>query len=159
MYGDGGIAQDAAAALFLFDEAGEQSNALAVKNLAAMNEQGSAAKSGVAAITASPADVAPPATNALPSSMPPIRRNARPLAGESPPYPREAIRAGISKGRVVARLSIDEQGNVSELIIVASDPPKVFDRTVIDTLKMWKFPADGTKYVTEVDTKFEVKSK
>jgi TonB family protein len=90
------------------------------------------------------------------SEMPPIRRDLRPIAKDDIPYPREAAKARI-EGKVVARMWIDGQGNVSEVTIVAADPPKVFDQTVIDTLKKWKFAGDGTKYVGEIETKFELK--
>ena len=105
---------------------------------------------------AEPGLVAPPGNNPVPTSMPAIRRNVARLAGENPPYPRAAIRAGISEGKVVARVMIDEMGNVSEVIIVGAEPPKYFDQVVIDTLKKWKFRADGTKYVTEVENKFKL---
>ena len=35
--------------------------------------------------------------------------------GDDPVYPRQAIRAGIAKGRVLARVMIDEKGNVTEV--------------------------------------------
>jgi len=56
----------------------------------------------------------------------------------------------------VARVMIDEKGNVSDVIIVSADPPRHFDRAVIDALKEWKFRAEGEKYVGEVEINFKL---
>lgn len=102
-----------------------------------------------------PPVVAPPAPPAPPK--PAVRRNPKRVSGESLEYPRAAQRAGIEKGRVVARLMIDEKGNVTEVVIVSSDPPKVFDRTVIEGVKDWKYAAEGEKFVAEIDVVFSLK--
>ena len=39
---------------------------------------------------------------------------------DEPSFPREAIRAGVEKGQVVARLTIDEKGNVTDVDIVGA---------------------------------------
>jgi len=49
------------------------------------------------------------------------------------------------------------EGNVYDVIIVSADPPKHFDRVVIDALKEWKFKAEGEKYVGEVEINFSLK--
>ncbi len=77
--------------------------------------------------------------------------------GDDPSYPREAIRAGVAKGRVVARLQIDEKGNVTDVNITVSDPPRVFDKVVRAALEGWKFKAEGEKYVGEVEINFTLK--
>jgi protein TonB len=99
-----------------------------------------------------PPVVAPPAP-----PKPAVRRGITRIAGEDPTYPREAIRAGVSKGRVVARLRIDEKGNVTDIDIIASNPPRVFDRAVREALQGWKFQAEGEKYVGEVEINFTLK--
>jgi protein TonB len=96
---------------------------------------------------------APPA----PQPKPAIRRGIVRLSGEDPVYPRQATRAGIAKGRVLARVMIDENGHVTEVIIVSAEPPRHFDRAVIDALKEWKFKADGEKYVGEIEINFSLK--
>jgi len=103
---------------------------------------------------------APPKVEAPPAPPPPkpaVRRGITRISGDDPTYPREAIRNGISKGRVVARLKIDEKGNVTEVDIVSSSPPRVFDRVVRDALSDWKFRAEGEKYVGEVEINFTLK--
>ena len=88
---------------------------------------------------------------------PAIRKDPTRKSGDDLVYPRAAIRAGVSKGRVVARVMIDEKGNVYDVIIQSSDPPRVFDRTVIDGVKEWKYAAEGEKYVAEIEVVFVLK--
>jgi len=99
-----------------------------------------------------PVVVAPP-----PAPKPAIRRGVTRIAGDNPEYPRAAIKDGVAKGRVVARLNIDEQGNVTEVIIFSAEPQRYFDRAVISALKGWKFASDGEKYVAEVELNFTLK--
>ncbi len=99
-----------------------------------------------------PPVVAPPAP-----PKPAIRRGITRISGDDPVYPREAIRAQVAKGRVVVRLLIDEKGNVTDVIIVSSDPPRVFDRAVKQALEEWKFKAEGEKYTGEVEINFTLK--
>jgi protein TonB len=106
---------------------------------------------------AEPHVIAPPVVEAPPAPpKPAVRRGIARLSGDDPVYPRAAIRAGVEKGRVVARVMIDEKGNVSDVIIVSADPPRHFDRAVIDALKEWKFRAEGEKYVGEVEINFKL---
>jgi protein TonB len=96
---------------------------------------------------------APPA----PPPKPAVRRGITPVTREDPVYPRAAIRAGIDKGRVLARVNIDEQGNVTDVIIVSADPPRHFDSSVREALSKWKFKAEGEKYVGEIEVVFSLK--
>ena len=102
-----------------------------------------------------PPVVAPPAPPAPPK--PAVRKDPQRKSGDDLVYPRAAIRAGHNKGRVVARVMIDEKGNVYDVIIQSSDPPRVFDRTVIDGVKEWKYAAEGEKYVAEIEVIFVMK--
>ncbi|MBA3504874.1 MAG: TonB family protein, partial [Betaproteobacteria bacterium] len=52
---------------------------------------------------------------------------------------------------------IDEQGNVIDVTIVSANPPRHFDRAVIDALMGWKFRGEGEKYVGEVEVNFTLK--
>jgi protein TonB len=103
-----------------------------------------------------PPVVAPPAPVA-PPPKPAVRRGVGRISGDDLVYPRAAIRAGVEKGRVVARVMIDEKGQVTDVIIVSAEPPRVFDRTVIDGVREWKFKADGEKYVAEIEVNFSLK--
>ena len=117
----------------------------------------------ISSVTAEPPKeahvIAPPPPVAAPPAppKPAIRRGIVRLSGEDPQYPREAIRAGVAKGRVVARLQIDEKGNVTDVNITVSDPPRVFDKVVRAALEGWKFKAEGERYVGEVEINFTLK--
>jgi protein TonB len=103
--------------------------------------------------------IAPPVVEPAPPAppKPAVRRGVSRISGDDLVYPRAAIRAGVEKGRVVARVTIDEKGNVTEVIIVSAEPPRQFDKTVIDGIKEWKFKADGEKYVAEIEVNFILK--
>jgi len=99
-----------------------------------------------------PPVVAPPA----PAPKPAIRRGVSRLSGDDPTYPKAAIKANIERGRVVARVYIDEKGNVTNVEIRESEPPRIFDRAVITALQDWKFSAEGEKYIAEVELNFKL---
>jgi protein TonB len=116
----------------------------------------------IAAVTPAPPVeppvIAPPAPPAPPPPpKPAVRKGISRISGENPSYPREAIKAGVSSGRVVAYVYIDEKGNVTEVKIMDSHPPRVFDREVIRALSDWKFQPEGEKYIGEVDLNFTLK--
>jgi len=100
---------------------------------------------------------APPPVVVQAPPKPAVRRGITKMSGDDPAYPREAIRAGVQKGRVVVRLSIDENGKVTEVNIVASEPRGVFDKAVRSALEGWRFRAEGEKYVGEVEINFTLK--
>jgi protein TonB len=93
-----------------------------------------------------------------PPPKPAIRRGGQLeiVAREPMNFPREAERAGVEKGTVVARMQIDGDGNVTEVQIISADPPRVFDKEVRRALSMYKFKADGEKYVAEIEIGFRL---
>jgi protein TonB len=114
----------------------------------------------IAAITPTPPPeppvIAPPAPPPPPAPpKPAIRKGIIAISKPEMDYPREALRKGIYSGRVVARLNIDEKGNVTDVKIVEANPPRVFDRDVIANLMQWKFQGDGEKYIGEVEVEFK----
>ena len=110
-------------------------------------------------VIAPPPPPAPPAVVVAPPAppKPAIRRGITPVQRVDPEYPRAAIRAGVEKGRVLARVNIDEQGNVTAVNIVSAEPPRVFNQSVTDALMQWKFKAEGEKYVGEIEVTFTLK--
>ncbi len=100
--------------------------------------------------------IAPPVV-APPAPKPAIRKGLVPINRVDPIYPREAIRAGIAKGHVVARLSVDEQGNVTEVHIIEADPPGVFNKEVTRAMMQWKFKPEGEKFLGDVELNFTLK--
>jgi protein TonB len=118
----------------------------------------------ISAVTAAPPPpqvAAPPPVVAAPPPPPPpkpaVRRNLVRIGGDPPEFPRAARRNNIEKGQVLARLMIDEKGNVTEVIIVSANPPRHFDKAVIDALSEWKFKPEGEKYVGEIEIAFTLK--
>jgi protein TonB len=98
-------------------------------------------------VIAPPPVVAPPA----PAPRPAVRQGVQCADIDKPGFPREARKAGVDKGEVNAIVQIDEQGNVFDVQIVSSNPPRVFDRVVKESLINWKkCTADGTKYKASV---------
>jgi periplasmic protein TonB len=114
----------------------------------------------IAAVTptppAEPVVIAPPVV-APPAPKPAVRKGLVPVEVIKPEYPREAIRAGVQSGKVVCLLDVDEKGNVTDVKIKSAQPPRVFDREVVNTLMRWKFIPDGEKYVAEVEVNFTLK--
>ncbi len=102
--------------------------------------------------------IAPPAPEPPPppAPKPAVRRGIQRTGGENPEFPMAAIKAGVERGRVIARLNIDEKGNVTDVIITYAEPPRYFDRAVIQALKTWKFRPEGEKYVGEVEVNFKL---
>jgi periplasmic protein TonB len=105
-------------------------------------------------VEAPPAPPPPP-----PPPKPAVRRGAQLtiINKEEMNYPREAIRRGVEKGTVVARLQIDEKGVVTEVQIISSEPRGVFDSEVKRALMLWRFKPEGEKYVGEVEINFALK--
>lgn len=101
-----------------------------------------------------------PASNVLASAQPtsrtsPANESASAVTVVSraqPEFPKEAARAGIESGNVSARIIIDAAGNVSNVVILEANPPRRFDRAVIDALSRWKFNAgaEGRTYETSI---------
>lgn len=80
-----------------------------------------------------PASASPPAAT---------RAAVTPISTPAPPYPREALASGV-KGEVVAEISINTVGDVVDVGIISSSPRNVFDKTVVRTVRRWKFRGNG----------------
>ncbi len=78
-----------------------------------------------------------------------------PVKREPVEFPREAVRAGVDNGVVRVKLLIDAAGNVIDVQIVESSPPRVFDRVIRTSMVLWKFNpgADNRSYETKVEFK------
>jgi periplasmic protein TonB len=115
----------------------------------------------IAAVTTAPPTepnvIAPPAPVAPPAPKPAIRQGVSCPTRDSPTFPREAIRRGVEKGQVIAVLTIDAKGAVSDVLIESSNPSHVFDGVVRDTLGTWKCSAEGSPYKARVEINFSLK--
>lgn len=119
----------------------------------------------VALAAAAPAmPVSPPP--AMPVSPPPAMMLASvgttraveapvvPIAHVIPEFPDEAAQAGVSQGRVRAQLEIGADGNVKGVRILESQPGRVFDRAVSETLMRWKFASGGANRRFDAEIEF-----
>jgi periplasmic protein TonB len=68
-----------------------------------------------------------------------------------PAFPRDA---SVDKGFVRARLSVDGQGNVTNVEITESNPPRQFDRTVRNALGRWRYEATGRAFTANTEITF-----
>lgn len=105
---------------------------------------------------AAPPKAAPARTDlaaAKPSSAP--EPTARLLSRVEPDFPAEAYRAGVERGTVRARMTIDGTGTVTNVEILDAIPRRVFDRAVTRALAQWKFNegAAGRTVDSEIDFK------
>jgi len=74
-------------------------------------------------------------------STPVIATNLVPTLKTKPSYPPRALRSGI-EGVVTVEFTIAIDGSVKDPSIIKSDPPKIFDRSVLTAIKKWKFPSE-----------------
>ena len=82
-------------------------------------------------------------------------RNAKPLRKVAAAYPRSALKNG-TMGKVKARLTVGEGGDVIDVEILESSPPGVFDDAVTKAVKQYKFEGDGTKYFVDQEVVFKL---
>ncbi len=97
----------------------------------------------------------PPATATPPraSTPPPATATTRVIYKDQPAFPAEATRRGVTSGRVQARMSINAQGRVTNVTIIESTPPRVFDRAATQALSNWRFNlgADDRRHEVEIN--------
>ena len=77
----------------------------------------------------------------------------KPVKGDPPEFPSEAVRAGYDKGLVKVRLTIDPTGEVSRVEVVDASPRRVFDRATVKALSQWRYAA-GSGRTVEMDLNY-----
>ena len=104
----------------------------------------------------------PPATVA---TAPPVA-TPTPVAAASRPAPAREIKlvnrieptfprgVDAERGSVRARLQVDAKGVVTNVEIVESVPPRVFDRTVRNALQQWRYEPTGEAFSTAAEISF-----
>jgi protein TonB len=141
----------AADALKLENEAKAKEVAAKAKDDAAKKAKEDGSKTEVATTSAPvvappPPVVAPPPVVVAPppvvAAAPVTKAAIVPLKTPQPDYPREALAAG-TKGQVVAEISINGAGDVSNVRIISASPRNVFDKTVLSTVRRWKYQGNG----------------
>jgi protein TonB len=81
----------------------------------------------------------------------------KPLNKVEPDFPREALQAGTSEGKVRARMTLDGSGEVTRVEIVEATPRRVFDRAVVRALSQWKYPSGSAGRTVDVDFEFRTR--
>jgi protein TonB len=100
-----------------------------------------------APVVAAPTPVvqAPPPVQQAPAPVvqaPAAKAAIVPLQTPQPEYPRDALVAG-TKGEVVAEISINGAGAVTGVRIISASPRGVFDKSVVSTVRRWKYQGNG----------------
>lgn len=72
----------------------------------------------------------------------------------NPEFPREAVQAGVDRGIVKARMTIDANGEVTRVEVLEANPRRVFDRAVVKTLSQWRFNSGTSGRLVEIDVNF-----
>jgi protein TonB len=65
-------------------------------------------------------------------------RDTVPLVRIEPAYPQRAVERGI-EGWVLVRFTITPIGTVKDVVVVESNPPKVFDDAAVQAVLHWKY--------------------
>jgi protein TonB len=65
-------------------------------------------------------------------------RDVVPLVRIEPEYPARAMTRGI-EGWVLVRFTITPLGTVKDVVVVESDPPKIFDDAAVAAVSRWKY--------------------
>ncbi|MCV2361381.1 energy transducer TonB [Paucibacter sp. TC2R-5] len=71
-----------------------------------------------------------------------------------PEFPAAAVKKGVTSGTVKAQLAIAADGKVTEVTILETSSPKLFDRAVIEALMEWRFEGSGEKRTHEMTLVF-----
>ena len=96
-----------------------------------------------------------PTQKVAPPAVPVADIRVIPVSRSDPPYPVEGIRQGISSGVVRARIIIDANGNVSDVVILESRPISAFGRETRLTAKQWKYNPGAPGRIHEVEITFK----
>lgn len=141
----------AAEALKLESEAKAKETAAKAKEDAAKKVKEESSKADV--VASAPVAAPPPAVVVAPQPVvvapPPVvapspaaKAAIVPIRTPQPEYPREALLAG-TKGQVVAEISINGAGDVTNVRIISASPRNVFDKSVLSTVRRWKYQGNG----------------
>ncbi len=79
----------------------------------------------------------------------------RPVHRIDPEFPSEALKAGASKGKVVARMTLDAGGKVTNVEIIDALPRRLFDRAVTRALADWRYAEGAAGRVVEIEIAFK----
>jgi periplasmic protein TonB len=81
--------------------------------------------------------------------------STRPTHKVEPEFPFEAQKAGVQRGKVTARMTLDATGRVTYVEIVDAQPRRIFDRAVVRALSEWRYAEGAAGRVVEIDVAFK----
>jgi len=82
-----------------------------------------------------------------------LAASLKPVKSVAPEYPQSALAKGVS-GSVLLSFTVDAKGNTSDLQVLQSSPPGVFDHAAMSAVKRWKYaPVIVNGAAVEVPTK------
>ena len=84
------------------------------------------------------------------------RQVLKAIASSQPKYPSTAARAGITEGKVSARIHVDPDGKVSQVEILSARPKRFFDQEVISTVSQWKYAPIAKAQTTVMEFTFKL---
>jgi len=87
--------------------------------------------------------------------LPSVFRDVKPVKKVKPKYPPEAEAQHI-QGRVKVRLTVELDGSVSGVEILVSEPPGVFEQSVLEAVRQYQFKKDGTTYQADQEILFKI---
>jgi len=87
--------------------------------------------------------------------LPSVFQDVKPVRKVKIKYPREAEAQHV-EGRVRVRLSVDLDGNVTDVKVLLSEPPGVFEEAVLEGVRQYKFKKDGTTYQADQEVIFKI---
>ena len=65
-------------------------------------------------------------------------RDVIPLVRINPEYPQRALRAG-TEGWVQVQFTITGTGSVTDVVVVESSPPRIFDEAAVSAVSRWRY--------------------
>ncbi len=82
-----------------------------------------------------------------------------PVSRIEPVYPTEARLKNL-EGFVTLQFQINAMGDVSDIIVVESNPKRIFDKAAINAVRKWKFPqtTEATNAAQQVTLEFKMES-
>ncbi|MFZ6689144.1 energy transducer TonB [Undibacterium sp. SXout11W] len=91
-----------------------------------------------------------------PTTEPSDHQVLKTIASSQPKYPTTAARAGITEGKVSARIHIETDGKVSQVEILNARPKRYFEQEVIATVSQWKYAPIAKAQTTVLEFTFKL---
>jgi protein TonB len=118
----------------------------------------SASAANASAAAAAPAPIEPPpaALAAAPAAAATAAAQRRAISRPLPPFPRDALREGITEGRVAATLSVAADGRVTDVNVLSAAPNRRFARAAQQALREWRYEPAAAASTVQVELEFRV---